>query len=112
MCSVHPLICTGSFYHRLRYTDKDLELALSLYQPEMFLADANPRRSVGNQQEWDTMKGERSWVEWRPRKLPEGSVVANALSRHDPGPPIADLLAIGLSRNVPFKILGARRGLD
>ena len=41
---------------------------------------------VGNQQNWDTLRAERSGVSWRSGKLLEGSIVAswsfNGLSLH------------------------------
>ena len=43
-------------------------------------------RSVGNQQEWDTLGPERSWVGWRSRELPEGPVVPSSRS-FGPSPP-------------------------
>ena len=34
--------------------------------------------AVGNQQKWDTLRPERSWVGWRCGELPEGPVVASS----------------------------------
>ena len=53
-------------------------LGCGRFKRHVQVSQAAPLTTVGNQQKWDSLRGERSGVGWRFRKLPEGPVVLSS----------------------------------